>query len=178
MHFIWYFIATYTWLHSTTILSCFANCCSKEWIISSLFFDCSLRNVISSCNCFIKLSEFSTITSLPQEIRCLFLKESTSVKNDDFRASNPSITESLNFDYSLLTLILNDLLHCFWLFEYWVLFGKNKQVHIPTSFSCTEWYFINLSRISSKCSFVNSLSMDSCTKCKTSSLAHFSLLCY
>ena len=50
------------------------------------------------CNCFIKCSKLSTKTSLPQEIKCLFLKESTSAKYDDFRASNSSITESLNSD--------------------------------------------------------------------------------
>ena len=73
---------------------------------------------MSPYNCFIKYSEFSAKTSLPQEIKCLFLKESTSAKNDDFRASNSSITESLNFDNSSLTLILNDSLNCLRFFEY------------------------------------------------------------
>ena len=67
-----------TLLHSTTTFSHFANYCSKEWITSSLFFNCSLRNIISSCNCFIKRSEFSAKTSFKLtsfEIQCLFLKE-------------------------------------------------------------------------------------------------------
>ena len=67
---------------------------------------------MSCCNSLIKRYEFSTKTSLPQEFKCLFLKESTFAKNDDFRASNSSITESLNSDNSSLTLILNDSLHC------------------------------------------------------------------
>ena len=66
---------------------------------------------MSSCN-FIKRSEFSAKTSLPQEIKCLFLKGSTSAKNDGFRASNSLITESLNFHNSFLILILSDLLNC------------------------------------------------------------------
>ena len=56
--------------------------------------------------------EFSSKTPLPQEFKCVFLKELTSAKKDDFRASNSSITESLNFVNSLLALILNDSLHC------------------------------------------------------------------
>ena len=56
-----------TLLHSTTTF-CFANCCGKEWITLSLFFNCFLRNVMSSCNCFIRCSEFSAKTSLPEEI--------------------------------------------------------------------------------------------------------------
>ena len=66
---------------------------------------------MSSGNYFIKHSEFTAKTSLPQEIKCLFLKESTSAKNDDFRASNSSITETLNFDNSSLTSSLNDSLN-------------------------------------------------------------------
>ena len=107
----------FTLLHSTT-LSRFPNWIVKEWIISSLSFNCSLRNVMSSCNCFIKCSEFSPKTSLPQDIKCLFLKESTSAKNDDFRASNPSITESLDFDNSSLILTLNNSLNYL---TYWIL---------------------------------------------------------
>ena len=57
-------------------------------------------------------------------------------------------------------------------------FGKCKQVRVPTSFICTEWHFINSFRSSSKCFFVTSLSTDSCTKRKTSSLPHFLLLCF
>ena len=72
-------------LHSTTILSRFTNSCSKEWITSSLFFNCSLRNVMSFCNCFIERFEFSIKKSL---IQCLFLKKLTSAKNDSFSASN------------------------------------------------------------------------------------------
>ena len=56
-----------TLLHSTTTF-CFANCCVKEWITLSLFFNCFLRNAMSSCNCFIRCSEFSAKTSLPEEI--------------------------------------------------------------------------------------------------------------
>ena len=97
-----------TWFHSTAILSRFANCYNKEWFTPPLFFNCSLGNVMSSCNYFIKRSQFSTKTSLPQEFKGLFLKESTSTKSDDFRASNSSIIESLNFDNSSLALILND----------------------------------------------------------------------
>ena len=103
-----------------------------------LYFLIALKNVMSFCNCFIKRSEFSTKTSLLQEIKCLFLKESTSTKNDYFRASNSSITESLNFDNSSLTLILNDSLNCLQFFEYWAKFGKDKQDRVPTSFICTE----------------------------------------
>ena len=55
-------------------------------------------------------------------------------------------------------------------------FGKCKQVRVPTSFICTEWHFINSFRSSSKCFFVTSLSTDSCTKRKTSSLQHFLLV--
>ena len=83
-----------TLLHSTTSLSRFANCCSKDWLISSLFFNCSSKNVMSSCNCFIKSFEFSAKRSLPQEIECLILKESTSAENYDFRGSHSSNTES------------------------------------------------------------------------------------
>ena len=61
---------------------------------SSLFFNCSPKNVMSSCNCFIKSSEFSAKRSLPQETECLILKESTSAENDDFRESNSSNKES------------------------------------------------------------------------------------
>ena len=104
------------------------------------------------------------------------IKESTSVKNASFRASNSSITESLNFDNSSLRLILNDSLNSLWLFEYWVPFDKEKQVRFSTNCISTEWRFINLSRSSSKCSFVTSLSRDSCTKRRTSSLPHFLLL--
>ena len=67
---------------------------------------------MSSCNCFIKRSEFSAKTPSPQEIKCLYLKELTSAKNGDISASNSSITESLNFGNSSLTLTLNDSLHC------------------------------------------------------------------
>ena len=67
---------------------------------------------MSPYNCFIKYSEFSAKTSLPQEIKCLFLKESTSAKNGDFRGSNSLITVSLKFDNSSLTLILNNSLNC------------------------------------------------------------------
>ena len=105
-----------TWLHSTTILSRFTNCCSID-LFRHFRHHCFLTNVMPSRNCFIKPSEFSNKTSLPQEIKCLFLKKSTSAKNDDFRASNSSITESLNFDNSSLTLILNDSLPCVRLFE-------------------------------------------------------------
>ena len=59
-------------LYSTTTLSRFTNCCSKESITSSLFFNCSLWNVMSSCNCFVKCYEFSAKTSLPQEISVSF----------------------------------------------------------------------------------------------------------
>ena len=69
------------------------------------------ENIMTSENCFIKHSEFSTKISLPQD---LFLKEST---YDNFRVSNSSITVFLDFENSLLTLILNDSLHCLWLFE-------------------------------------------------------------
>ena len=61
----------FTSLHSTT-LSRFANWIVKEWIILSLSFNCSLWNVMSSCNCFIKCSEFSAKTSLPQDISVSF----------------------------------------------------------------------------------------------------------
>ena len=128
------------------------------------------ENIITSENCFIKRSEFSTKMSLPQD---LFLKEST---YDNFRVSNSSITVFLDFGNSLLTFILNYSLHCLWLFECWALFDIEKQVRVPTSFICTEWHFINLFRRSLKCSFVISLSTDFCTKCKTFSLPHFLLL--
>ena len=91
---------------------------------------------------------------------CL-LKESTSAKNDDFRASNSSITESLNFGNSSLTLTLDDFLNSLWLFEYWAPFGKDKQVRVLTSFIYKEWHFVNLSRTSSKCSLLTPLSTDS-----------------
>ena len=42
-----------------------------------------------------------------------------------------------------------------------------------TNFICREWHFINFSKISWKCSFVTSLSTDSCTEYKTSSLPYF-----
>ena len=61
------------------------------------------------------------------------------------------------------------------LFESWAPFGKGKQVRVPTSLKTTEWHFIDLSRSSSKCSFVTSLLIDYCTKCRTSSLPHFLL---
>ena len=128
------------------------------------------ENIITSENCFIKSSKFSTKMSLPQD---LFLKESTC---DNLRVSNSSITVFWDFGSSLLTFILNDSLHYLWLFECRALFDIDKQVRVPTSFICTEWRFINLFRRSSKCSFVISLSTDSCTKCKTSSLPHFLLL--
>ena len=128
------------------------------------------ENIITSENCFIKSSKFSTKMSLPQD---LFLKEST---YDNLRVSNSSITVFWDFGNSLLTFILNDSLHYLWLFECRALFDIDKQVRVPTSFICTEWRFINLFRRSSKCSFVISLSTDSCTKCKTSSLPHFLLL--
>ena len=98
-------------MHLKTILSRLANCC-KECSISSLFFNYTLRNVISSCNGFIKRSEFSIKMSLPQEFKCLSLKESTADKNKYFRASNSSITESLNFHNSSLAMTRNDSLHC------------------------------------------------------------------
>ena len=142
MNFIWLL------LHSTTTLSRCANCCSNEWITLSLFFDYSLKDVMSSCHCFVKHPEFSAKKSLPQEIKCLFLKESTSAKNDYFVASNSSIAESLNFDNSSLILILIYSLNCLCLFEYWALLGKDKQVRAPKSFICTEWHFINWFRSS------------------------------
>ena len=104
-----------------------------------------------SCNCFIIRSEFSTKMPLSE---WLFLKESTSLKNHDFRASNSPITGSLSFNNSSLKLILNDSLHCLWPSEYWAPFGKGTQIRVPTSFICTEWHFINFSRSSSKRSLV------------------------
>ena len=98
-------------MHLKTILSRLANCC-KECSISSLFFNYTLRNVTSSCNSFIKRSEFSIKMSLPQEFKCLSLKESTADKNKYFRASNSSITECLDFHSSSLAMTVNDSLHC------------------------------------------------------------------
>ena len=49
MNFIWCFMAA-SWLHSTTTISCFAHCCSEEWITLPLFFNCSLRKVMPFCN--------------------------------------------------------------------------------------------------------------------------------
>ena len=151
-----------TWLHSTTIFSVLLISVVRSDFSISLW-----ENIITSENCFIKRSEFSTKMSLPQD---LFLKEST---YDNFRVSNSSITVFLDFGNSLLTFILNYSLHCLWLFECWALFDIDKQVRVPTSFICTEWHFINLFRRSLKCSFVISLSTDFCTKCKTFSLPHF-----
>ena len=106
----------------------------------------------------------TTSLSLPSEFEFFFLTESTSVKNENFRAWNSSITESA--------------LHCSWFFEYWALFGKDIQICVLTTFICTEWHFINSSRSFLKCSFVTSLLTDSCTERKTSSLPHFLLLCF
>ena len=47
----------FEWLHWTTILLHFHNCCRNELIMSSLFFDCSLRKLILSSDCLIKRSE-------------------------------------------------------------------------------------------------------------------------
>ena len=67
----------------------------------------------------------------------LFLKEST---YDSFRVSNSSITVFLDFNYSLLTLILNDSLHCLWLFECSALFNIDKQALVPTSLHRMAFY--------------------------------------
>ena len=165
----------FTLLHSTTTLSRSLIVVVRSELLRLYFFNCSPRKVISSCN-FIKRSEFSAKTSLPQETKCLFLKGSTSAKNDGFRASNSLITESLNFHNSSLILILSDLLNCLWLFEYWVPFGKGNQFRVLTSFICTEWHFIDLSRSSLKCFFVISLFTDPYTKYRISSLPHLLLL--
>ena len=160
----------------------FDNWSSYELIISSLFFNCCLRKLILSCDCFIKRSELFIQMPLEWRFKYLLLNEFTSAKDDDFSVSNSSIIEFLDLINSSFSLIVkvsllaevSSILSL--LLESWFDFGKERQVRVPRSFISTEWLSTNASSRSSKISFVTSLYKDSCTKWKTSFLPYFLLL--
>ena len=57
-------MGNYLWIWWNFFYSCTEQLCHHVLIISSLFFNCCLRKLILSCNCFIKRSELFIEMSL------------------------------------------------------------------------------------------------------------------
>ena len=142
-------------------------------MILSLFLSCSLRNDICSSSWFINffhisLVKFSFTCSLglclTHDCKNSFLNLLTSVKNELFIFLNSSNICSLRFPISSIKTDFSWFLS--FSLNLWFSFGSEKHSWFPTTFSLTDWFWINSYKSLSNFSLVTS-STESLNNLKT-----------